>query len=187
MSFALIVLFLRPMESLLLEENISGIMGNPDASWWYERDRIMRQERTISFNAGQLRTGLEVIANQLGKKPDADRPLGHAQLPDGSRLAAVSVGCAPGSRSNLQRENPAHQLWNGDRQDWLISLRVSRRTNMPLLEMNQTRYISAPVGSMSPPQSRSIKTPLLSAHPPTMSWTKRSTMSSRKTVTSRTL
>ena len=49
----------------------------------------MRHEGTISFNASQLRTGLEVIANQLGKKLDEDNPLLHAQLPDGSRLAAV--------------------------------------------------------------------------------------------------
>src|SRR5665213_1140039 len=89
MSFELILPFLRPIEPLLLDDSISEIMGNPDASWWYERDGIMRQEETISFNAGQLRTGLEVIANQLGKKLDEDNPLLHAQLPDGSRLAAV--------------------------------------------------------------------------------------------------
>ena len=86
MSFELILPFLRPIESLLLDENVSEIMGNPDASWWYERDGIMCQEQTISFDAGKLRTGLEVIANQLGKKLDEDNPLLHAQLPDGSRL-----------------------------------------------------------------------------------------------------
>jgi pilus assembly protein CpaF len=64
-------------------------MGNPDASWWYERDGIVHQEASISFDAGKLRTGLEVIANNLGKKLDEDNPLLHAQLPDGSRLAAV--------------------------------------------------------------------------------------------------
>ena len=65
-------------------------MGNPDASWWYERDGIMSPaKQTISFDAGKLRTGLEVIANQLGKKLDEDNPILHAQLPDGSRLAAV--------------------------------------------------------------------------------------------------
>jgi pilus assembly protein CpaF len=64
-------------------------MGNPDASWWYERDGIIHQETSISFDAGKLRTGLEVIANNLGKKLDEDNPLLHAQLPDGSRLAAV--------------------------------------------------------------------------------------------------
>src|ERR1700691_2990545 len=89
MSFELILPFLRPIEPLLLDESISEIMGNPDASWWYERDGIIHQEKTIFFDAGKLRTGLEVIANQLGKKLDEDNPLLNAQLPDGSRLAAV--------------------------------------------------------------------------------------------------
>src|SRR5581483_9320764 len=89
MSFELILPFLRPIESLLLDENVSEIMGNPDASWWYERDGIMFHEQNISFDAGKLQTGLEVIANQLGKRFDEDNPLLHAQLPDGSRLAAA--------------------------------------------------------------------------------------------------
>ena len=89
MSLELILPFLRPIEPLLLDDRISEIMGNPDASWWYERDGIMRREETISFDAGKLRTGLEVIANQLGKKLDENNPLLHVQLPDGSRLAAV--------------------------------------------------------------------------------------------------
>src|ERR1700676_4881407 len=98
MSFELILPFLRPIEPLLLDESVSEIMGNPDASWWYERDGIMFQEQNISFDAGKLQTGLEVIANQLGKKLDEDNPLLHAQLPDGSRLAAVIppvVRCIP--------------------------------------------------------------------------------------------
>ena len=89
MSFELILPFLRPIEPLLLDDSISEIMGNPDASWWYERDGIIHREKGVSFDAGRLRTGLEVIANQLGKKLDEDNPVLHAQLPDGSRLAAV--------------------------------------------------------------------------------------------------
>jgi pilus assembly protein CpaF len=89
MSFELILPFLRPIEPLLLDDSISEIMGNPDASWWYERDGIVRREESISFDAGKLRTGLEVIANQLEKKLDEHNPILHAQLPDGSRLAAV--------------------------------------------------------------------------------------------------
>src|ERR1039457_2083481 len=89
MSFELILPFLRPIEPLLMDNTVSEIMGNPDASWWYERDGIMHQEGTIQFDAGRLRTGLEVIANQLGKRLDENNPLLHAQLPDGSRLAAV--------------------------------------------------------------------------------------------------
>ncbi len=89
MSFELILPFLRPIEPLLLDESISEIMGNPDASWWYERDGIIHREKTISFAASKLRTSLEVIANQLGKRLDEDNPILHTQLPDGSRLAAV--------------------------------------------------------------------------------------------------
>src|SRR6266702_509490 len=98
MSFDLILPFLRPIEPLLLDESISEIMGNPDASWWYERDGIVSPEASVRFDASKLRTGLEVIANHLGKKLDEDNPLLHAQLPDGSRLAAVIppvVRCTP--------------------------------------------------------------------------------------------
>ncbi|MGB0064755.1 MAG: hypothetical protein WBP85_09950, partial [Terracidiphilus sp.] len=81
MSFELILPFLRPIEPLLLDESISEIMGNPDASWWCERDGKMQQEGAVSFDAAKLLTGLEVIANQLGKKLDEDNPSLHAQLP----------------------------------------------------------------------------------------------------------
>src|SRR6202165_2650203 len=89
MSFDLILPFLRPIEPLLLDDSVSEIMGNPDATWWYERDGIIHREAMIRFDAGRLRTGLEVIANHLGKRLDEDNPILHAQLPDGSRLAAV--------------------------------------------------------------------------------------------------
>jgi len=88
MSFELILPFLRPIESLLLDESVSEIMGNPDASWFYEREGKLCREAGISFDADKLRTGLEVIANQLGKRLDEDNPRLQAQLPDGSRLAA---------------------------------------------------------------------------------------------------
>src|SRR6202140_3588461 len=107
MSFELILPFLRPIEPLLMDDSISEIMGNPDASWWYERDGIMRQEATISFNGGQLRTGLEVIANQLGKKLDEDNPLLHAQLPDGSRLAAVIPPVVRSTPALIIRKSPS--------------------------------------------------------------------------------
>jgi pilus assembly protein CpaF len=88
MSFELILPFLRPIESLLLDESVSEIMGNPDCSWSSEREGRLCQEPNISFDADKLRTGLEVIANQLGKRLDEDNPRLQAQLPDGSRLAA---------------------------------------------------------------------------------------------------
>jgi Flp pilus assembly CpaF family ATPase len=54
MNFELILPFLRPIEPLLLDESVSEIMGNPDASWWYERDGIMLRE-PFNFVAVQER------------------------------------------------------------------------------------------------------------------------------------
>ena len=89
MSFELILPFLRPIEPLLLDDSVSEIMGNPDATWWYERDGIVWPDTSIQFDSNRLRTGLEVIPNHLGKRLDEDNPLLNAQLPDGSRIAAV--------------------------------------------------------------------------------------------------
>jgi pilus assembly protein CpaF len=89
MSFELILPFLRPIEPLLVDESVSEIMGNPDNTWWYERDGIVCPDTSIQFDSSRLRTGLGVIANHLGKRLDEDNPLLNAQLPDGSRIAAV--------------------------------------------------------------------------------------------------
>jgi pilus assembly protein CpaF len=40
----------------------------------------------VSFDPASLRTGLEVIANNLGKRLDEDNPVVEARLPEGSRL-----------------------------------------------------------------------------------------------------
>ena len=89
MSFDLILPFLRPIEDLLLDDDVSEIMGNPDSSWWFEREGILYRADNVWFASEGLRTGLEVVANKLGKKLDEDNPVLNAQLPDGSRLAAV--------------------------------------------------------------------------------------------------
>lgn len=98
MSFDLLIPFLRPIEHLLLDDDVSEIMGNPDSSWWIEREGELCAARGVRFDAAPLRTGLEVIANHLGKKLDEDNQILTARLPDGSRLAALIpnlVGPAP--------------------------------------------------------------------------------------------
>jgi pilus assembly protein CpaF len=89
MSLDLILPFLRPIERLLLDPGISEIMGNPDGSWWFERDGRIAPATGVRFERRTLETALEVIANQFGRKLDRAHPLLHVQLPDGSRLAAV--------------------------------------------------------------------------------------------------
>jgi pilus assembly protein CpaF len=84
----LLIAFLQPIKELLLDETVTEIMGNPDGVWWYERAGQLHRS-DVTFAARGLATGLEVIANKLGKILDAKHPLLNVQLPDGSRLAAV--------------------------------------------------------------------------------------------------
>ena len=84
----LLISFLQPIKALLLDDTVSEIMGNPNGQWWFER-RGRLEHSEIVFDAKALRTGLEVIANKLSRKLDEAHPLLNAQLPDGSRLAAV--------------------------------------------------------------------------------------------------
>src|ERR1700676_4939203 len=85
----LLLSFMEPIRALLLDDMVSEIMGNPDGQWWFERRGQMHRAADVKFDARQLATGLEVIANRLGRKLDKEHPLLNAQLPDGSRLAAV--------------------------------------------------------------------------------------------------
>lgn len=89
MSFDLILPFLKPIQHLLAAETVSEIMVNPDSSIWIEEDGSIQLLSGLRFADGALLTGLEVIANKLGKKLDADSPVLNLRLPDGSRLAAM--------------------------------------------------------------------------------------------------
>ena len=44
MSFDLILSIPSPLRTALLDESLSDIMGNSDAAWCYERDRIICPE-----------------------------------------------------------------------------------------------------------------------------------------------
>jgi len=88
-SFELIIPFLRPIESLLADDDISEIMCNPDSTCWIERDGCISAVTDVRFKVGELHAGLEVIANKFGKQLDSSHPILNARLPDGSRLAAM--------------------------------------------------------------------------------------------------
>lgn len=89
MSFDLILPFLKPIESLLLNPTISEIMVNPDSSVWMEEAGQKQLLEGVRFEQGTLETALEVIANKFGKRLSADSPILNLRLPDGSRLAAM--------------------------------------------------------------------------------------------------
>ncbi|MGC8551117.1 MAG: CpaF family protein [Acidobacteriaceae bacterium] len=88
-AFEIILPFLKPIESLLLNQTISEIMVNPDGAVWIEESGSIQPRPDLRFEEGALFTGLEVIANRFGKKLGADSPILNLRLPDGSRMAAL--------------------------------------------------------------------------------------------------
>jgi pilus assembly protein CpaF len=105
MSFELILPFFRPIAHLLLDDTVSEIMGNPDGTWWYERNGLLARAEGVAFDRRALQAGLEVIANTLGKKLDDDNPLLNCKMVAAWRLSS-RLSCAhirPSQSANFGR------------------------------------------------------------------------------------
>jgi pilus assembly protein CpaF len=96
MSWELILPFLRPIEHLILDPDISEIMVNPDGRVFTERMGLVQQEPKASLSQSTLEAAVKSIARQLGDDVSDEKPLLDARLPDGSRVAAVMPPCSLG-------------------------------------------------------------------------------------------
>jgi pilus assembly protein CpaF len=123
----LLISFLQPIKALLLDDTVSEIMGNPNGEWWFERKGRLEHAQVV-FDAKALRTGLEVIANKLSRKLDEAHPLLNAQLPDGSRLAAVLPP--------VVRPNPA------------VTIRKFSKVRFTIADLIQTGAMSVELGAL---------------------------------------
>jgi pilus assembly protein CpaF len=137
----LLISFLQPIKELLLDDSVSEIMGNPNGQWWFER-RGKLEHAEIIFDAKALRTGLEVIANKLSRKLDEAHPLLNAQLPDGSRLAAVLPP--------VVRPNPA------------VTIRKFSKTRFTIADLIQTGAMTPEIGATLSGYIEAGKTMLIS-------------------------
>jgi len=114
MSFELIIPFLRPIQALLQDDEISEIMCNPDSTCWVERCGIIQRASGSAFNTGELHAGLEVIANRFGKQLDPDHPILNVRLPDGSRLSAmIAPVVGPAPLLNIRKFGTRHYTLDG--------------------------------------------------------------------------
>jgi len=81
--------FLSPIEDLLSDDTISEIMINGPYEIFIERGgKIIRTDYRFQNNEN-LMSAMRAIAQAVGKKFDSDDPRLDANLPDGSRIAAV--------------------------------------------------------------------------------------------------
>jgi pilus assembly protein CpaF len=96
MSFDLILPFLRPIEGLIKDPEVSEIMVNAPARVFIERSGYLEEVPGVTIPEKFLQIAVRNIARALGDEIGEEKPLLDSRLPDGSRVAAVIPPCSVG-------------------------------------------------------------------------------------------
>jgi pilus assembly protein CpaF len=94
MSWEVIIPFLRPIEALLRDPEISDIMVNGSSRVFIEKYGELREVPNVIISERFLQVAVRNIARILGDDISEEKPLLDARLPDGSRVAAVFPPCS---------------------------------------------------------------------------------------------
>ncbi|MGC2465567.1 MAG: ATPase, T2SS/T4P/T4SS family [Candidatus Acidiferrum sp.] len=93
-GFELILPFLRPIEHLILDPDISEIMVNGPTSIFIERAGHLLAVPDVTLTQASLLVAVKNIARRLGDDISEAKPILDSRLPDGSRVAAVLPPCS---------------------------------------------------------------------------------------------
>src|SRR5579859_7725309 len=93
-GFRLILPYLRPIEKLILDPDISEIMLNSPSDIFIEKQGVIEKVQGITIPNDQLRVAVQNIARSLGDDISEEKPILDSRLPDGSRIAAVLPPCS---------------------------------------------------------------------------------------------
>ncbi len=96
MSFDVILPFLRPIEGLIKDPEVSEIMVNGPARVFIERNGRLEEVPGVTIPEKSLQVAVRNIARALGDEVSEEKPLLDSRLPDGSRVAAVIPPCSVG-------------------------------------------------------------------------------------------
>lgn len=94
MSWDVIIPFLRPIEALLRDPEISDILVNGSSRVFVEKHGEMQEVEGVQIPEKSLQVAVRNIARALGDEINAEQPLLDSRLPDGSRVAAVLPPCS---------------------------------------------------------------------------------------------
>lgn len=110
MSFDVILPFLRPIEELILDTEISEIMVNGTGRIFIERMGQVSEVPTARISEKNLQVAVRNIARALGDDISEEQPLLDARMPDGSRVAAVIPPCSIGGTTLTIRKFQSHRF-----------------------------------------------------------------------------
>jgi pilus assembly protein CpaF len=108
-GFELILPFLRPIEPLILDPDISEIMVNGPERVFVERDGTLKAVPEVRLTEKGLLIAVKNIARRLGDDISEAKPVLDSRLPDGSRVAAVIPPCSVnGVTLTIRKFNARH-------------------------------------------------------------------------------
>jgi pilus assembly protein CpaF len=93
-GFELILPFLRPIQHLILDPEISEIMVNGPDRIFIEKAGYLQAVPEETLTPEALIVAVKNIARRLGDDISDDKPILDSRLPDGSRVAAVLPPCS---------------------------------------------------------------------------------------------
>jgi pilus assembly protein CpaF len=93
-GFELILPFLRPIEHLILDPDISEIMVNGPERIFIEKAGYLQPVPGVKLTPESLIVAVKNIARRLGDDISEAKPILDSRLPDGSRVAAVIPPCS---------------------------------------------------------------------------------------------
>jgi pilus assembly protein CpaF len=93
-GFELILPFLRPIQHLILDPDISEIMVNGPERIFIEKAGYLQAVPGVKLTAASLMVAVKNIARRLGDDISEAKPILDSRLPDGSRVAAVIPPCS---------------------------------------------------------------------------------------------
>jgi pilus assembly protein CpaF len=109
MQFETILPFLRPIEHLILDPDISEIMVNAGSQIFIEKRGQLTQVPGITISEQALNAAVRNIARRLGDDISEEKPILDSRLPDGSRVAAVLPPCSvDGITLTIRKFNTRH-------------------------------------------------------------------------------
>ncbi len=109
MSWDVIIPFLRPIEFLLRDPEISDILVNGSTRVFAEKAGRLFEVPDVTIAEKTLRVAVRNIARVLGDDISEERPLLDARLPDGSRVAAVFAPCSVNGTTLAIRKFQSHR------------------------------------------------------------------------------
>lgn len=108
-GFEVILPFLRPIEPLILNPDISEIMVNGSERVFIERAGFIEPVPGLSLTEKGLMIAVKNIARRLGDDISESKPILDSRLPDGSRVAAVIPPCSVnGVTLTIRKFNARH-------------------------------------------------------------------------------